>query len=425
MRVGSFHFRKPQGVRASVQTPRARRVLSAPSARSFPFVILHETPHWLAINKLAGYLSVPNVSLDERDSVSHHIALRYPEMREQFPVPYEFGAVHRLDRPTSGILLIAKDRDTLGKFKHLFDRERARLLKKYWLVVHGVPEKKSGRIEKSIWYPPKESPDGHFVVSREVAKERGYGGEARREALTTYDVLEIFESQGQQFSLVEARLHTGRTHQLRFHFNEIGHPIVGETHYTGHAFKFLPPAFQFNFRERLALHARELIFPDPQTDKPVHLVCEPPGCFRRALQTCRPKLSVLDLAPDAHSFQYVGRSIGLDPCQYFSHSDLASSHCPFESTVTYPVGDHELGVYLQKDYSKKRMPFNVSLILGRPQASRAADLMGLDAKNGVVVRAFRGRESGLQWPEVQARVTALPPFIARETFLAVLAALQS
>lgn len=166
-------------------------------------------------------------------------------MRNVKGEPFVFRAVSRLDRCTSGIILVAKNRVSACKLcdamqKHNFSKE-------YLAVLSGTPEKDEGVIETYIRRREKS------IITREVCKKAD-GGDY---ALTRYKV--IAKKDG--FSLVRAFPVTGRTHQLRVHFSHIGCPILGDDLYGSPS----------NLIGRQALHAFSLSFPHPTTGRVIRL----------------------------------------------------------------------------------------------------------------------------------------------------------
>ncbi|MGH6631123.1 MAG: RluA family pseudouridine synthase, partial [Burkholderiales bacterium] len=175
------------------------------------------------------------------------------------------GIVHRLDRMTSGLVIVAKNdfahRGLAAQFK---GRE---VHKTYTLLVHGRVAKDSGEIAKPV---------GRDPVRRTRMK---VGGIAPREALTGYRVAKRFP----HFTLVEAQPRTGRTHQLRVHFSAIGHPIVGDTLYGA------PGKLRLGGREektlgRNFLHATAIGFRHPRTGQPLGFEAPLPAELERMVK---------------------------------------------------------------------------------------------------------------------------------------------
>ncbi len=157
--------------------------------------------------------------------------------------------VHRLDRDTTGVLLVAKHRDAAAKLGRIFQTRSA--AKTYWALVNGVPKPTQGKIEAAL--VKASGPDGDRVRKAQPGEQ-----EVAMHATTHYSVIERV---GQKFAWLSLKPVTGRQHQLRAHMAMIGHPIVGDNKYEGD--KNLPE----NLEPRLHLHARRLIIPHPRQGK--------------------------------------------------------------------------------------------------------------------------------------------------------------
>jgi 23S rRNA pseudouridine1911/1915/1917 synthase len=158
--------------------------------------------------------------------------------------------VHRLDRETSGVLVIAKNQQSFEHLKAQFQNRETEKI--YNTFVYGVIELPEGRTEEVIDRPIGKSTKDFRMWSA----QRGARGELR-EAVTEYKVLKVLEkAQGNKengYSYLEVKPKTGRTHQIRVHFKAINHPVVGDSLYApkrGYALGF----------KRLALHSRMLTF---------------------------------------------------------------------------------------------------------------------------------------------------------------------
>lgn len=191
------------------------------------------------------------------------------------------GIVHRLDKETSGLMVVAKnDAAHQGLSAQLASRELKRV---YHAVVWGVPSPASGRIETQI---------GRHRTNRK--KMSVLDGENGKEAVTDYAVLETY---GLLASLVECRLKTGRTHQIRVHMAHIGHPLVGDPVYGKTSpVKFLKlqkasdaVSAAMNTFPRQALHAAQLEFIHPISENTISLRADMPADMQRLLRTLRDK----------------------------------------------------------------------------------------------------------------------------------------
>ena len=166
--------------------------------------------------------------------------------------------VHRLDRDTTGVLLVAKTRDAAAKLGKTFQTRSA--AKTYWALVHGVPRPPQGRIEAAL--VKAAGPDGDRVRKAEAGEQ-----EQAMHATTHYSVVDRV---GQKAAWVSLKPVTGRQHQLRAHMALINHPIIGDNKYDDG--RELPAE---NMEPRLHLHARRLIIPHPRPGAPTIDVTAP------------------------------------------------------------------------------------------------------------------------------------------------------
>lgn len=206
-------------------------------------LIIAETENWVAVNKPSGLLSIP-------DREGKETSLK-TLLKEKYG---EIFTVHRIDKDTSGLIIFAKNE---AAHKHLSKQFEDRQTKKIYLgLVTGSPSVKTGRIDSSIAEHP--ALNGTMIIHRKG-----------KEALTDYEVLEDFSI----YSLVRFQIHTGRTHQIRIHMKDIGHPIVCDLLY-GDGKPILISALKKKYNlsrneleerpilGRLALHAFQLAFKD-------------------------------------------------------------------------------------------------------------------------------------------------------------------
>ncbi|MBX9926975.1 MAG: RluA family pseudouridine synthase [Hyphomicrobiaceae bacterium] len=157
--------------------------------------------------------------------------------------------VHRLDRDTTGVLLVAKTRDVAAKLGRTFQSRSA--AKTYWALVEGVPRPPQGRVEVAL--VKDTGPDGD-----RVRKARPGEQEQAMHATTVYSVIDRV---GQKCAWVSLKPVTGRQHQLRAHMDILGHPIVGDPKYAPASGR--SSLADTGIAERLHLHARRLILPHP------------------------------------------------------------------------------------------------------------------------------------------------------------------
>ena len=206
-------------------------------------VTIQETDSWIALNKPAGLLSIPDRK-GKDVSLKSILLDKYGEIL----------TVHRIDKETSGVILFAK---TASAHRYLSQQFEERTVKKLYLgLVNGILPEKEGRIE----YPIGEHPSKKGVMS--ILKKG-------KPSITDYQVKEELG----KFSLVEFIIHTGRTHQIRVHMKQLGHPIVCDTLY-GDGKPVYISSIKRNFKlskseleelpilSRLGLHASQLTFKD-------------------------------------------------------------------------------------------------------------------------------------------------------------------
>ncbi|MEK7135234.1 MAG: RluA family pseudouridine synthase [Patescibacteria group bacterium] len=231
--------------------------------------ILYEDPDIVVINKPSG-LVVHSDGRTKEDTVVDWVKEKYPEaMSVGEPIELKNGAsierpgiVHRIDRETSGILVIAKTEVGFDCLKAQFQNRE--IEKVYHLFAHGLVKEDRGSITRPIG---KSSSD-----FRKWSAQRGAKGEMR-DALTYFEVLK--RSPELNVSFVEAKPKTGRTHQIRVHFQALQHPVIGDNLYAGGKGKLL------GF-ERTALHARRIAFSNVSGEKIV-VEAPYPEDFERAI----------------------------------------------------------------------------------------------------------------------------------------------
>lgn len=234
--------------------------------------IIYEDLDILAINKPAGLIVHPvpkrgsSEISPEGESVSEWFVSKYPNAKdvgEKMGEVERPGVVHRIDRETSGLLLLAKTKEGHAHLKEQFQNRE--IEKIYHVFIHGVLKEDRGTINLPI---------GRSASNfKKWSAQRGSRGE-KREAVTYFEVLKRAEDKSASF--IEAKPKTGRTHQIRVHFQALHHPVVGDKLYaTGQ-----PDLLGF---ERLALHARAITFNNIKGEK-VSLEAPYPEDFQRALK---------------------------------------------------------------------------------------------------------------------------------------------
>ena len=266
-----------------------------PHAEDIPLEILFEDKHLIIINKPPGMVVHPAAGQESGTLVNallHHCG---PELTGIGGVARP-GIVHRLDKDTSGVMVAAKSEAAHTALTAMFaahDIERA-----YLAVTRGAPRPLIGRIETNIARSPNDRKkmavmrEKHFRADHWSNDPNAEGDEtpAGKVAITNYRVLETFgrlDATGTQpaAALVECRLETGRTHQIRVHMAHIGAPVMGDQIYGKHRWLKADgkgPAFErataaAKAFERQALHAAILGFNHPVTGKALRFEATPPA----------------------------------------------------------------------------------------------------------------------------------------------------
>jgi 23S rRNA pseudouridine1911/1915/1917 synthase len=239
------------GEEITVEVPE-RPVIIA-KAEAIPLDVLYEDEDVIAINKPAGmtvHAGAGNVS-----GTLVNALLGRGQALSKGGDPLRPGIVHRLDKETSGVILIAKNDAAHAKLGEAF-RQRA-IKKTYLALVQGILKEKSGRIKLAIGRDP-------IHRTRMTTPRKSWQGIVianPREARTDWRALAKIDNT----TLVEVQLHTGRTHQIRAHFSALKHPVVGDTLYGAasqlRVGKGVMPKLERNF-----LHAARLGFAQPRTD---------------------------------------------------------------------------------------------------------------------------------------------------------------
>lgn len=243
---------------------------------AIPLDIVYEDETLLVVNKPAGMVVHPafgNWTGTLANAVLHHTRQHLSNLNED---EFRPGIVHRLDKDTSGLIVIAKENDAHFALAKQFAQRTTE--KKYLALVWGVPKSKQGTIQTNI---------GRSKKNRKIMAVYGFESEDGKPATTDYIVKENFR----YFSLLELTLHTGRTHQIRVHLQHIGHPILSDETYGGKTLRSLgfsrSEQFVGNLFEvipRQALHAAFLSFIHPKTKTKVSFEAPLPSDMQQAIE---------------------------------------------------------------------------------------------------------------------------------------------
>jgi len=243
-------FPLPSGKREGLSGGQAGKRATAPPQR---IPILYEDAAVVVINKPAGLLT--HAAEDPAaSSVAKWFAARYPG--QHIGDPGRPGVVHRLDRDTSGVMVLAKTSEVFATLKEQFKRRHVQ--KEYLALVLGVPGGEDGRITRPI-ARSRRNPNRRAVAPPLKVKAGGVQSPfAAKPAITEWRREETFQG---KYALLRVMPYTGRTHQIRVHLHFIGHPIIGDPIY---AFKRISPPAGI---QRLMLHAEKLTLRLPSVDQ--------------------------------------------------------------------------------------------------------------------------------------------------------------
>jgi 23S rRNA pseudouridine1911/1915/1917 synthase len=246
-----------------------------------PLDIVYEDEDVLIINKQAGLVVHPGVGNWDGtlvNGLAHYLGLDHLT-RDDESFQNRVGLVHRIDKNTSGLLVIAKNDYALSFLAKQFSDHS--IERTYYALVWGTPEPPKGKIEGHIGRNPRDRK--RYLVFPD--------GDEGKWAITHYETMENFY----YVSLVKCNLETGRTHQIRVHFNYIGHPLFNDEKYGGSAIVKGTPFSKykdfvhnsFQVLPRQALHAGTLGFIHPTSKQFVRFECDLPQDFKECLQRWR------------------------------------------------------------------------------------------------------------------------------------------
>ena len=216
--------------------------------------ILYEDNHLLAISKRAGDLVQGDQTGDTTlpDLIKQYIKEKYNKPGNVF-----LGVIHRLDRPTTGVVLFARTSKGLERMNAAFKNRK--IQKSYWALVEGQITE-NGQLQHYLKKNPKNN--------KSIAYRRPEAG--AKKAKLSYKVLNC----GDRYTMLEVDLHTGRHHQIRSQLATIGHPIKGDVKYG---------ARRAERDKSICLHARSLEFNHPTSKELVHIKADVPGTFKTFL----------------------------------------------------------------------------------------------------------------------------------------------
>lgn len=258
-----------------------------------PFQTIYEDEHLIALNKPSGIVTQPGVK-HTRDTLLNGAFAHWGKQLQNLGKKRDFGLLHRLDRGTSGVVLLAKTLEAYDGMRHLF--ETRQIQKIYLTIVSGflkpprgqcsIPiaeQRVSGR-KKAILVPQ------NFATSKKVKNNKGRPRQAMKytpslkgqKAVTKYLTLESCKSKHGYVSLVKCDLLTGRLHQIRVHMKALHTPVLGDFDYAGKT--ALNLLVKQQGKDFLALHAGEVCFQHPISGDRVEVQAPPPEWFFNLLE---------------------------------------------------------------------------------------------------------------------------------------------
>ena len=240
-----------------------------------PLDIIYEDEDLSVVNKPAGMMVHAGSGATEdarnRGTLVNALLSHYRDLSTTGG-PLRPGIVHRLDKQTSGLIVVARNDAAHLRLGEMFSRRQVQ--KTYLALVHGNVKQEHGTISAAI---ARDTVRRTRMTTRRDASSPNSGA---RTAISHYTVLERITSRFGAFTLVSVRIETGRTHQIRVHLSSIGHAVVGDTLYgaparivagAGARRKKSDPEPETISLDRNFLHAAELEFAHPRTGKPIHL----------------------------------------------------------------------------------------------------------------------------------------------------------
>ena len=214
--------------------------------------ILYEDNHIIAVNKTCNEIVQGDKTGDTplSEIVKAYIKDKYNKPGEVF-----LGVTHRIDRPTSGVVLFARTSKALARLNEMF-KSHEQIQKTYWAIVQGEPKQPEARLEN--WLVKNEAQNKSYIT-KPCAKDA-------KQAVLSYKTL----AKGDHYTLLEVNLETGRHHQIRCQLAAIGCPIKGDLKYG---------AKRSNPDGGICLHARQIAFIHPVKKEPVTIVAPVPKEF--------------------------------------------------------------------------------------------------------------------------------------------------
>ena len=223
---------------------------------NIPIKVIYEDEEILVINKASGMVVHPGDGTQD-DTLVHALLYLYPDTLCPIGAPERPGIVHRLDKETSGVMVVAKSEKAYYSLVDQFSRRKTE--KEYIALVQGVVSSRKGKIDEPVGRHPKNR-------TKMAVVQNG------KSAISEWEIMEKFQD---SFCLLRVRIHTGRTHQIRVHFSFLGHPLAGDLTYGA---KNDP-----NFN-RVMLHAQRLEIFHPVSGEKLRFTADLPPDFQQSIK---------------------------------------------------------------------------------------------------------------------------------------------
>ena len=258
IKKSSYKVKKGDVIKIEIPEPKESKI----EAQDIPIEIVYEDNDIIVVNKPKGLVVHPANGNEDGTLVNAIMNICKDSLSgiggEKRP-----GIVHRLDKDTSGLLIVAKnDKAHLKMSEQIKDRK---VNKKYIALVRGIIKENEATINMPIARNKKDR--------KKMAVDKD-----GKEAITHFKVLRRYD----KYTLLEVKIDTGRTHQIRVHMAEIGHPVIGDEVYSN-------GKNEFNVKGQM-LHAKSLDFEHPITGKKMHLEAELPDYFKKVIDICEERL---------------------------------------------------------------------------------------------------------------------------------------
>jgi 23S rRNA pseudouridine1911/1915/1917 synthase len=243
--------------------------------QDIPIDVLYEDDDLIIVNKKAGLVVHPGYG-NYKGTLINALVFHFGKLPTSSELNHRPGLVHRIDKNTSGLLVIAKTETSMTKLaKQFFDRTVER---KYYALVWGDPKEDQGTIKTNL---------ARNLKNRKIMDTYDFEGEIGKHAITNYKIVKRLG----YVTLVECKLETGRTHQIRIHMKSIGHPLFNDPEYGGD--KILKGQNSSNYRRFVqncfdlipgqALHAMSLGFKHPTTKEIKSFETDLPDGFKKII----------------------------------------------------------------------------------------------------------------------------------------------